>query len=111
AWPGGARGGEGDPGVAFDRAGNAYFSFIDFNFGISVRKSTDGGATWGAPVQVAAAPVNGGSQDKPAIAVGPDHANTALDRIYVGWDDQRAQNRLHVASSAPGGPHLAGAGP
>src|SRR5262245_61726745 len=66
-------GGLGDPGVAFDRAGNAYFSFIDSNYGISVRKSTDGGVTWAPAVQVAASPIHNGVEDKPAIAVGPDH--------------------------------------
>jgi hypothetical protein len=96
-------GGEGDPGVAFDRAGNAYFSFIDSNFGISVRKSTDGGVSWGTAVQVAASPVPNGVEDKPAIAVGPDHANTALDRIYVGWDDESAEGLLQVSSSGDGG--------
>jgi hypothetical protein len=30
-WTAVALGGQGDPGVAFDRAGNAYFSFIDSN--------------------------------------------------------------------------------
>jgi hypothetical protein len=96
-------GGNGDPGVAFDRSGNAYFSFIDGSLGISVRKSTDGGATWAAPVQVAAPPGNGGIQDKPAITVGPDATNTSLDRVYVGWDDNGLNDVLEVASSGDGG--------
>jgi hypothetical protein len=96
-------GGQGDPGVVFDRAGNAYFSFIDSNFGISVRKSTDGGTTWAPAVQVAASPTPSfGVEDKPAIAVGPDHSNTAIDRIYVGWDDG-VGDVLQVASSGDGG--------
>src|SRR5262249_34549994 len=53
--------------------------------------------------QVAASPVPNGVEDKPAIAVGPDHANTALDRIYVGWDDEGARDVLQVASSGDGG--------
>jgi hypothetical protein len=96
-------GGEGDPGVAFDRAGNAYFSFIDSNFGISVRKSPDGGVTWAPAVQVAASPIHDGAEDKPAIAVGPDHTNTATDRVYVGWDDNGARDVLQVSSSGDGG--------
>jgi hypothetical protein len=96
-------GGEGDPGVVFDRAGNAYFSFIDSNFGIGVRKSTDGGVSWGPAVQVAASPGNGAAEDKPAITVGPDHANPANDRIYVGWDDEAIGDVLQVSSSGDGG--------
>jgi hypothetical protein len=94
-------GGNGDPGVAFDRAGNAYFSFIDNNFGISVRKSTDGGVTWAAPVQVA--PPTSSIEDKPAITVGPDYTNTAKDRVYVGWDDGGGNDVLKVSSSGDGG--------
>jgi hypothetical protein len=96
-------GGEGDPGVAFDRAGNAYFSFIDSNFGISVRKSTDGGVSWAPAVQVASSPITNGLEDKPAIAVGPDHTNNATDRVYVGWDDEGAGDVLQVSSSGDGG--------
>ena len=73
----------------------------DGSFGISVRKSTDGGVTWGSAVQVASS--NGGFQDKPAITVGPDHTNTSLDRVYVGWDDDGAGDVLEVSSSGDGG--------
>lgn len=96
-------GGQGDPGVAFDRAGNAYFSFIDSNYGISVRKSTDGGVTWAPAVQVAASLIHNGVEDKPAITVGPDHSNTAIDRIYVCWDESGAGDVLQVSSSGDGG--------
>jgi hypothetical protein len=99
-------GGLGDPGVAFDRSGNAYFSFIDSNYGISVRKSTNGGKTWSRPVEVAAPPPGApyyGIQDKPAITVGPDHANPSQDRVYVAWDDNAASDVLQVASSGNGG--------
>lgn len=96
-------GGQGDPGVAFDRAGNAYFSYIDSNYGISVRKSTDGGVSWAPAVQVASSPITNGGEDKPAIGVGPDHTNTAIDRVYVGWDDEGAGDVLQVSSSGDGG--------
>jgi hypothetical protein len=99
-WTGVNLGGNGDPGVVFDQFGNAYFSMIDSSDGISVAKSTDGGATWGAPVQVAA-PTDG-LQDKPYIAAGVDALNPSLARIYVGWDDNGAGDVLKVASSNDG---------
>jgi hypothetical protein len=92
----------GDPGVAFDRAGNAYFSFINNNLGIGIRKSTDGGKTWGAAVKVAGN--HGfGIQDKPAIAIGPDALDNTKDRIYVAWDDNSAGDVVKVSSSGDGG--------
>lgn len=44
----------GDPVVAFDSDGNAYYAYIWGNFGfldisVAVSKSTDGGVTWGSP--------------------------------------------------------------
>jgi hypothetical protein len=87
--------------VAFDRSGNAYFSFITSGDGIGVRKSTNGGASWGKTVTVGA-----GSffnlQDKPEITVGPDHNNTSTDRIYVGWDSNGAGDVLKISSSTDG---------
>src|ERR1051326_4579030 len=100
-WKAVAVAGEGDPGVAFDRSGNAYFTYVDVNQSIRVQKSTDGGATWAAAVSVSQS--LSGYQDKPAIVVGPDHANTARDRIYVGWDDNSRLDVLMVSSSGDGG--------
>jgi hypothetical protein len=93
---------EGDPGIAFDRSGNAYFSYINLNFGIGIKKSTDGGATWGANIKVAGN--HGfGIQDKPAIAIGPDAVDNTKDRIYVAWDDNSAGDVVKVSSSGDGG--------
>ena len=49
--------GSADPSLAFDNAGNVFLSFIDFDKnsasgGLFVVKSTDGGLTWGNPVEV-----------------------------------------------------------
>jgi hypothetical protein len=100
SWTGVNLGGNGDPGVVFDKFGNAYFSMIDSSDGISVAKSTDGGATWGAAVQVASPAT--GLQDKPMIAAGVDALNPSLARIYVGWDDNGSGDVLKVASSNDG---------
>jgi hypothetical protein len=97
-----ALGQNGDPGVAFDRHGNAYFSDIDKNLGIGIRKSTDGGVTWGPNIEVAHN--HGfGIQDKPAIAIGPDALDSSKDRIYVAWDDNSAGDVVKMVSSGDGG--------
>jgi hypothetical protein len=92
----------GDPGIAFDRAGNAYFSYIDNALNIGVKESTDGGVTWGHNVIVGHN--HGlGIQDKPAIAIGPDALNPSRDRIYFAWDDNSAGDIVKVSSSGDGG--------
>jgi hypothetical protein len=81
-----------DPGIAFDSAGHAYYSYIVVFFGagggingteMAVARSSDGGATWAATYF---APETGTAQfnDKPMITVdtGTAHSN----RIYVAWD-------------------------
>lgn len=81
-----------DPGVAFDSAGNAYYSYIVVFFGagggingtaMAVAHSTDGGATWAATYF---APETGSGQfnDKPMITV--DGGSAHHDRVYVAWD-------------------------
>ena len=49
--------GSADPSLAFDNSGNVFLSFIDFDKNSSsgavfVVKSTDGGLTWGNPIEV-----------------------------------------------------------
>lgn len=61
----------GDPGLAFDAAGNAYYSTLGFvwsqggptgtNADILVATSNDGGASWSTPVRVAAGTGSWGS--------------------------------------------------
>ena len=81
-----------DPSVAFDAAGNAYYSYIVVFFGagggingtaMAVAHSTDGGATWAA---VYFAPETGSGQfnDKPMITV--DTGTAHHNRVYVAWD-------------------------
>ena len=81
-----------DPGLAFDSAGNAYYSYIVVFFGkgggingteMAVAHSTDGGATWTATFF---APETGSGQfnDKPMITV--DTGTAHHDRVYVAWD-------------------------
>ncbi len=77
-----------DPSLDFDNAGNLFLAFVDFDESaktgaVVVVKSTDGGRTWGAPVEVinAAADVQK-PIDRPWIAVdrsGGPHDGT----IYV----------------------------
>ncbi len=84
-----------DPGIAFDSAGNAYYSYIVVFFGagggingteMAVAHSNDGGATWSA-TYFALQTGDGQFNDKPMITVdtgtGTGHHH---DRIYVAWD-------------------------
>lgn len=46
-----------DPSLTFDNAGNVYLAYVDFNAlrdsgAVYVRRSTDGGITWGNPSEV-----------------------------------------------------------
>ena len=80
-----------DPGVAFDSAGNAYYSYIVVFFSaggsingtaMAVAHSTDGGATWAATFF---APETGSGQfnDKPMITV--DTGSGSLIRTASTW--------------------------
>jgi len=80
----------GDPTVVFDRSGNAYYAHLSEDTskeGVSVAKSTDGGATWTA-VEV---PTSGTNNDKEFLAVGPDPTDPSKDRIYVGYQNNGVQ--------------------
>src|SRR6476660_9865552 len=85
-----------DPGVAFDSAGNAFYSYIVVFFSaggsingtaMAVARSTDHGAHWTATYFN---PQTGNAQfnDKPMITVdtgsGPGHHT---NRVYVAWDN------------------------
>lgn len=83
----------GDPWLASDRAGNFYFSqlqfdYFNFNLDIGVAKSTNGGQTWSQPQPITRPPFEiFYTGDKEAMAIGPDPAQTSRDNIYVAWDD------------------------
>jgi len=88
-----ARGPAGDPTVVFNRNGTAVYAHLDGG-GIAAAVSGDGGLNW------TAANVDANTaDDKEFLAVGPDFANLAQDRFYIGW--QRGNN-LFVSSSTNG---------
>lgn len=81
----------GDPTVAFDGQGNAYYSGIAFfraggvifENSVFVAKSTDGGLTW-TPTTVLASPTNPPLHDKPWLDV--DTTGGPFDGVvYVTW--------------------------
>src|SRR6266568_5143234 len=88
-----------DPSLAFDRYGNAYYSYIVVFFGngsvksvsikgteLAVAKSTDGGNTWPS---VTFFSFNGGEDhfnDKPMITTDNASASPFRDNIYVALD-------------------------
>jgi ELWxxDGT repeat protein len=100
-WTGVDLGNKGDPAVAFDRSGNAYFTYLAGDGSIGITKSTDGGRTWSPSADVAPPP-SGGFFDKDYLAIGPDRFNPLKDRLYVAWDSTSANDQLEVASSLDG---------
>ncbi len=101
--------GGGDPGLAFNSAGRAFYSHIaggtgannfSRNNGVFVASSTTGGATWGATSAVAqnlfvATPVP--FEDKP-FSHADHHAGSPFqDRAYVSW------TRFYPAAHPNGG--------
>jgi hypothetical protein len=79
-----------DPGVAIDRNGRQYFSFIRStpcqlghpHLYVASRAGPD--AAWGAPVLVS--PLRGARfDDKPAVAVDRSEASAYVNRVYAAW--------------------------
>ncbi|MCI0488442.1 MAG: glycoside hydrolase [Blastocatellia bacterium] len=102
-----------DPWVAFGPANRAYFASLMFNqstpdnaVGISV--STDGGLSWGSPVEVVRSN-NGDFNDKETVTVDTFPDSPFFGNVYVTWDVNVARNgstvaqRLVVARSTDGG--------
>ncbi len=82
----------GDPSVAFDLNGNAYFTCLGFvrgsvitNNTIAVSKSIDGGFTWQPPVALVNAPSTPPFHDKPYMAVDVSISSPYQNNIYVSW--------------------------
>jgi len=81
--------GSADPSLAFDGSGNVYLCFIDFNTAadagaVYVSKSTDGGLSWAAPVEVINAQSDGSQRplDRPWMAI--DRSGGTYDgTIYI----------------------------
>jgi hypothetical protein len=104
----------GDPWLASDRAGRMYYANLAatpyFNLGVSVARSTDGGARWSDPVRVSPRdpPIEFYVGDKPAMTAGRDPSRPARDVLYVAWDDfffgfEDFLTGLPVARSTDGG--------
>ena len=102
-----------DPWVAFGPANRAYFASLIFNQStpdnaIGVSTSTDGGRSWGPPVEVARSN-NGDFNDKEAVTVDTYASSPFSGNVYVAWDVNVFVNngvtaqRLVVARSTNGG--------
>jgi hypothetical protein len=78
-----------DPIVAFDRGGNVFISTLVFDngcqSGVAVSRSTDGGATFAAPVLVHRSLSCDYSDDKNFMVIDTQPASQHLGRIYQFW--------------------------
>jgi hypothetical protein len=109
--PGRARGAcAADPGVAIDRTGREYFSFVrstpcEFGHPRLYVATRDGpNAPWGAPVLVM--PLRGARfDDKPAITVDSSPMSRYAGRVYVAWTrvTHNGVFDILVSSSGDGG--------
>ena len=104
----------GDPWLTSDRADRMYYATLaatpNFNLGVSVARSTNGGRSWSAPLQVSPGdpPVDLYVGDKEAITAGRDPNRAGRDVLYVAWDDlffsaTDILSGLPVARSTDGG--------
>ena len=97
----------GDPGVAFDANGHAYYLCMYFTRSPGndatqfVHKSLDGGATWGPPVQVRAGNARADFDDKGHIAVDNKSFTANRGNVYVAWARLNT-NELRFARSTDG---------
>jgi len=101
----------GDPGIAFDADGHAYYLCMYFTRNPPdpgndatqyVHKSNDGGATWGPPIQVSAAAPQSHFDDKGHIAVDNKSLTANRGNIYVAWA-RLDTGELRFARSTNGG--------
>jgi hypothetical protein len=100
----------GDPGVAFDGAGHAYFLCMNFNrnaagAGIQltqyVFKSFDDGQTWGPPVLAAGAPL-ANTDDKGHIAVDTGANSPHQGNVYVSFTRFNPNSHIRFNRSTDG---------
>lgn len=83
-----------DPSLAFDNNGNVFLAYVDFSpttqGSVFVTKSTDGGLTWGTPVEV--------------INVNSDGAQKPIDRPWMAVDISGGINdgNIYVTTMTPG---------
>ena len=102
ALPASSNGDVGDPVLVYDStSGDVYLATLMFNgSGIQVFKSTDGGVSFGAPVN--AAPGKSGFQDKPWLAI-DNHAGTGQGNLYLVERDFGTGDGIYFYSSTDGG--------
>lgn len=81
--------GSADPSLAFDAAGNVFLSYIDYDIlvdsgSVYIRKSIDGGLSWGVPVEVINAHSDPGKYpiDRPWISI-DNSGGTYNGNIYI----------------------------
>jgi hypothetical protein len=83
----------GDPWLTSDRARRMDYATLagttNFNLGVSVARSTNGGRSWSAPLQVSPGdpPVDLYIGDKEAITAGRGPSRPGRDVLYMAWDD------------------------
>jgi hypothetical protein len=92
-----------DPWVAFDSRGTAYLAKIpvingNYNLGIDVCRSTDGGRAWSGPLRISRGV---GLDDKVSLAVDDHPGSPFRDRVYVAW--MRPSDGLYFSRSSDGG--------
>ncbi|MGI8586155.1 MAG: Kelch repeat-containing protein [Chloroflexia bacterium] len=84
----------GDPAMTFDHGGHAYFGYLGYQAictaagGMYVSRSTDAGASFSAPLQLAANTNNGQIavfQDKDYVAVDANVTSPYSGTVYEGW--------------------------
>ena len=98
----------GDPGIAIDANGHAYYLCMYFTRTPGsdatqyVHKSLDGGATWGPPIQVSSAAARSHFDDKGHIAVDNKSFTAHRGNVYVAWA-RLDQNQIRFARSTNGG--------
>ena len=100
-----------DPWVAFGSNNRAYFSALLFNesnsnSAVGVSVSTDGGVTWGDPVNVTFSNLD--FSDKEAVVVDTFPTSPHFGTVYVAWDlnvpnATMVKQWMMVAASTDGG--------
>lgn len=96
----------GDPAVAFDAAGNVYQSCLGFNRSgnpgnvIAVTESSDGGFTWGTPVQVVGTTSNV-FHDKEYLAIDRSGNVSTRGNLYLTWTRFMAGGECGGSSISP----------
>jgi hypothetical protein len=101
----------GDPWLAADRGGQFYYSTLTIaadtlNGNVAVGRSSNGGKTFSAPVDVS--PADEFFGDKDAMTTGPDPGVKTRDNAYITWDnfgcdDTGCFEGLVLARSTDGG--------